>query len=165
MAGSGTDGGAGGAAAFGVTSDQIALVEQSFAMIRPMKGQAAGLLFRRLVETAPEAAPLLAGANMTSLGMRLMATLNLLVGSLRRPPVLIEASAELGRRLAANGVRPEHGPPFGAALIWTLEQGLGPAFDDETRAAWTAAHEALSGVMIASAAPSRDARPEPAAAE
>ena len=133
------------------TPDEVALVEQSFAMIRPMKGQAAGLLFRRLVETAPEAGPLLEDANVTSLGLKLMATLNLLVGSLRRPEVLGQVAAELGGRLAAGGVRPEHAAPFGAALIWTLEQGLGPAFDDETRAAWAAAHNALSGAMIAGA--------------
>ena len=148
-----------GTALPGMTPDQVALVEQSFAMIRPMKGQAAGLHFRRLFETAAETAPLFRGTNMTSQGLRLMGTLNLLVSSLRRPEVLEAAASELSALHAARGVAPDHYEPFGAALMWTLEQGLGPAFDDETRAAWTAAHEALSGAMIAAAAP---AEPTPA---
>ena len=37
--------------------------------------------------------------------------------------------------------------PVGAALLWTLEKGLGPDFTPETRAAWTEAYTALAGVM------------------
>jgi nitric oxide dioxygenase len=48
-------------------------------------------------------------------------------------------------------VAAEHYAPVGAALIWTLEQGLGDAFTAETREAWIAAYTLLSGVMIAEA--------------
>ena len=41
-----------------------------------------------------------------------------------------------------------HYAPVGAALIWTLEQGLGNAFTDDVREAWVAAYTLLSGVMI-----------------
>jgi nitric oxide dioxygenase len=39
--------------------------------------------------------------------------------------------------------------PVGAALLWTLEKGLGPDFTPETKAAWTEAYTALAGVMTA----------------
>ena len=135
-----------------LTPDEVALVEQSFAMIRPMKGQAAGMFYRRLFEIAPRTEPLFADANMTRQSLRFMATLNLAVGSLRHAEVLRALGAELGARHAGYGVEPRHYAPFGEALAWMLEQGLGPAFDDETRAAWAAAFDALSGAMIAGAA-------------
>ena len=56
------------------------------------------------------------------------------------------------RQLAVNhvqwGVRPEHYEPVGNALLWTLEQGLGPAFTPEVRQSWVAAFAALSAVMV-----------------
>jgi len=35
----------------------------------------------------------------------------------------------------------------GAALLWTLEQGLGADFTPEVKTAWTETYVALSGVM------------------
>lgn len=34
-----------------------------------------------------------------------------------------------------------------AALLWTLEKGLGPDFTPERRAAWTTTYGALAGIM------------------
>ena len=51
------------------------------------------------------------------------------------------------------GVAAEHYASVGAALIWTLEQGLGDDFTPETRDAWIAAYTLLSGVMIDEADP------------
>ena len=59
--------------------------------------------------------------------------------------------AKLARRHVAYGVRPEHYQPVGAALLWTLEQGLGDQFTEETRAAWTHAYGTLAEVMIEAA--------------
>ena len=48
-------------------------------------------------------------------------------------------------------MRSEHYESVGIALLWTLEQGLGDAFDDETREAWATAYGTLASVMIAAA--------------
>jgi nitric oxide dioxygenase len=40
----------------------------------------------------------------------------------------------------------------GAALLWTLGEGLGPDFTPETKEAWTAAYTLLAGVMTQAAA-------------
>ena len=50
------------------------------------------------------------------------------------------------------GVREEHYATVGAALLWTLEQGLGEGFTPETRDAWAAAYGLLSSAMIEAAA-------------
>lgn len=41
----------------------------------------------------------------------------------------------------------KHDEPVGAALLWTLEQGLGPGFMPPMKAAWTEAYTTLSGAM------------------
>ena len=46
------------------------------------------------------------------------------------------------------GVREAHYATVGAALLWTLEAGLGEAFTPAVRAAWTTAYGTLATVMI-----------------
>ena len=53
---------------------------------------------------------------------------------------------------AGGDARARFTATVGEALIWTLGQGLGPAFTDEAREAWLAAYTLLAGVMQAGAA-------------
>ena len=57
----------------------------------------------------------------------------------------------LGRRHAGYGVREEHYATVGAALLWTLEQGLGDTFTTPVRDAWATAYGTLASVMIEAA--------------
>ena len=45
------------------------------------------------------------------------------------------------------GVRHEHFDVVGAALLWTLEQGLGERFTPAVRDAWVAAWDVIAGAM------------------
>ena len=54
---------------------------------------------------------------------------------------------QLGQRHADYGVQPYHYETVGAALLWTLEQGLGDCFTADVRSAWAAAYGLLSSVM------------------
>jgi len=54
---------------------------------------------------------------------------------------------DLGRRHANYGVAEAHYDTVGAALLWTLEMGLGTAFTAETREAWTAVYGLLATTM------------------
>jgi nitric oxide dioxygenase len=45
------------------------------------------------------------------------------------------------------GVSAEHYETVRAALLWTLEQGLGAGFTSEVKAAWSEAYCALAGPM------------------
>ena len=60
---------------------------------------------------------------------------------------MVPVLKELGRRHLNYGVQNEHYDTVGAALLWTLEQGLGDAFTGEVKEAWTAAYALMSGVM------------------
>ena len=63
-------------------------------------------------------------------------------------------------RIAVNGygVRPEHYDTVAAALIWTLEKGLGEAFTPEVKDAWVAVYTLLAQTMKDAAA---SIKPEP----
>jgi hemoglobin-like flavoprotein len=69
------------------------------------------------------------------------------VASLDRLPALVPVVQDLGRRHAGYGVKDEHYATVGAALLWTLEQGLGPVFTPAVKDAWTAAYTTLADVM------------------
>ena len=51
----------------------------------------------------------------------------------------------------ANGVQKEHYATVGAALLWTLEQGLGDDFSEDVNEAWTVVYRLLSSAMIEAA--------------
>ena len=142
-----------------MTPEQVQLVQDSFAKVAAIKDQAAALFYRRLFELDPGLRPLFKGA-MTAQGARLMTALGGVVGSLDQLERILPALCALGHRHGAYGVRPEHYATVGEALIWTLEQALGPAFTREMRRAWIDAYGRLAWTMIAAA--EEDALPEAA---
>jgi hemoglobin-like flavoprotein len=59
----------------------------------------------------------------------------------------VPAVEELGRRHSGYGVQNKHYDTVGAALLWTLEAGLGPDFTGEVREAWASVYALLAQVM------------------
>ena len=49
------------------------------------------------------------------------------------------------------GVKDVDYDTVGAALLWTLQQGLGPAFTPEVKSAWTTVYGLLASTMKAAA--------------
>ncbi|URI09921.1 hemin receptor [Aquincola tertiaricarbonis] len=125
----------------------IQLVNESFDLVEPMAPQAAALFRENLVQAAPTLQTLLhsdAGAP----GEQLVLAMGEALRQLREPDDLLPAVEGLGRRHAGlMGLRDEDYDAVGGALLKTLEQGLGPAFDDETRAAWIDVYSAMAGAM------------------
>jgi hemoglobin-like flavoprotein len=133
-----------------MTPQQVGQVQASFAKVEPIADQAAALFYRRLFETAPEVRALFK-SDMDVQGRKLMATIATVVNSLGEIATMATALCGLAKRHVAYGVRPEHYELVGAALLWTLEQGLGDEFTPAVGAAWAAAYGALSEMMIAAA--------------
>lgn len=133
-----------------MTSDQIDLVQASFAKVVPIADAAAGLFYGRLFEIAPEVKPLFRN-DMREQGRKLMTTLGLVVGSLKNLEAVLPAAKALAVKHVGYGVTAAHYEPVGAALIWTLEKGLGDDFTLETKKAWISTYGTLSGLMIAEA--------------
>ena len=133
-----------------MTSEQIALVQQSFANVAPISEQAATLFYDRLFEIAPKVRAMFP-ADMTGQRQKLMATLGVVVNGLSDLPSVLPAASALAQRHVTYGARPEHYPVVGEALLWTLEKGLGDAWTPDLAAAWAAAYGTLSGYMISEA--------------
>jgi len=134
-----------------MTPEEITLVQSTWAQVVPIKEQAAALFYGRLFELDPSLKPLFKGA-MKAQGQKLMAMIATAVGGLTQPDAILPAVQDLGRRHVGYGVRAPHYDTVGAALLWTLEQGLGPAFTPETRQAWAKTYDLVAGVMKEAAA-------------
>ncbi len=129
-----------------MTTRQIRLVQDSFETIKPTAGQAGLLFYQRLFHVDPSLRGMFR-ASVDEQAHKLMQILGVAVSALNRIEQLIPVLREMGTRHTAYGVRDEHYDTVGACLLWTLEQGLGAAFTEEVKEAWTAAFHLLAGVM------------------
>ena len=127
---------------------QVELIQASWTAVEPIADTAAVLFYDRLFELDPALRRLFARTDMAQQRKILMQTLTVVVRSLDKLDTIVPAIQALGRRHAGYGVREEHYDSVGAALLWTLDQGLGDAFDDETADAWATAYTTLASVMI-----------------
>ena len=135
-----------------MNSRQIELVQETFSKIQPIAVEAARLFYQRLFEIDPSLRPMFRG-NIEEQGRKLMQIIGVAVGSLRQWDKIRPAVEEMGRRHAGYGVRDEHYATVAAALLLTLEQGLGTEnFTDEVHDAWVAMYVMVSEAMKSDAA-------------
>jgi nitric oxide dioxygenase len=76
-----------------------------------------------------------------------MQVLGFIVNSLTTFDELVPVAQDMARRHVGYGVHAAHYDTVGAALLWTLEQGVGSDFTDEVKTAWATAYGTLAGVM------------------
>jgi hemoglobin-like flavoprotein len=134
-----------------MTPRQTELVRRSFAKVVPIRAEAAALFYGRLFALDPGTRPLFRG-DIAAQGVKLMAALATVVHALDRFDTVLDDVRALARRHVRYGVDERHYATVGAALLWTLEQGLGPdEFTPAVRDAWSTAYALLSGAMIEAA--------------
>jgi len=126
------------------------LVQETFAKVEPIAEAAAEMFYNRLFELDPSLSALFKG-DMKEQGRKLMGMIKTAVRGLDNVAKLIPAVEELGRRHATYGVESKHYDTVGEALLWTLEQGLGEAFTEQARMAWTNVYSILAGTMQSAA--------------
>ena len=129
-----------------MTPAQKRLVQDTFATIAPIADDAAVLFYRRLFELDPSLQRMFRG-DMAEQRKRLMQMIAVAVKGLDRLDQLVPAVQDLGRRHAGYGVEDRHYETVGAALLWTLEKGLGDAFTADVREAWTTVYGILATTM------------------
>jgi hemoglobin-like flavoprotein len=139
-----------------VTNEQVLLVQQTFAKVAPITDQAAALFYKRLFELDPSARALFK-IDMTEQGKKLMQMIGIAVAGLSMPESIRQAVADLGVRHVSYGVTEAQYDTVGAALLWTLGQGLGPAFTKDVEVAWTEAYTLLATIMKQAAAAKKQA--------
>lgn len=131
--------------------ESIRLVQQTWKQVDPIREQAAALFYGRLFELDPSLRPLFKG-DMAEQGRKLMNMLATAAMGLDRLDSIVGEVQALGRRHVAYGVQDAHYDTVGAALLWTLEQGLGEAFTPQVKAAWAEAYTLLADTMKQAAA-------------
>lgn len=134
----------------GVSAEDIRVLREClplvFERIRPMSDRFFGNLF----VLQPELRGFFQ-AHLGSGGMRFVGTLTTIVALIDDEETLDRAAAAMARTHDVYGVRPEHFPPLGHALMVTLGETLGTEFTSRRREAWRAAYDLLAERMIAAA--------------
>lgn len=139
-----------------LTQAQIALVQNSFAVVAPIADDAAALFYRRLFEIDPTLKAMFK-SDMAEQRRHLMQMLSAAVKGLNHIERLIPVVEDLGRRHVNYGVEEHHYDTVGNALLWTLEKGLGAAFTPDVREAWATVYGLLASTMARAAAKSEAA--------
>ncbi len=144
-----------------MNESQIDMIQASFKKVVPIADVAADIFYTRLFEIAPEVKPMFKG-DLKDQGKKLMTTLGVVVNGLKSLDKIVPVAQQLAVKHIDYGVKAEHYEPVGAALIYTLEKGLGDEFTPELKDAWVAAYTTLSGVMIDAAYSGEIDKGEPA---
>jgi hemoglobin-like flavoprotein len=130
-----------------LTNEECELVETSFAKVESTADRVGALFYRRLFELDPTLEALFKIDMMTQ-GKKFMETLAIAVKGLEDLNSILPFVQALGRRHFRYGVKAKDYDAVSEALLWALEQQLGPAFRRDARAAWSAALKTLANIMI-----------------
>lgn len=123
----------------------IALVRESFDLIEPIAPQAGALFYANLFEAEPSLQRLFEGDPAVR-GAELMQWVALAVARLDEPALLMPVLQQIGQQHAGQGVGAVPSEAIVAALLKTLCQGLGVAYNAEVEEAWVDVY----GVLAAS---------------
>jgi len=130
-----------------LTLEQKNRVQETWGMVVPIADTAAELFYGKLFELDPNLKPMFANSDMKEQGKKLMQMIGTAVKGLDTLGELVPAVQALGKRHVGYGVEASHYDAVGAALLDTLDKGLGEEFTPETKEAWTITYTTLATVM------------------
>lgn len=133
-----------------INEEQISVVQSTWQSVVPIADTAADLFYDRLFELDPSLRSMFP-KEMGEQKKKLLGTLGHLVSSLDNVEGVVPALQALGQKHVGYGVQDSQYNTVGAALLWTLEKGLGDAWTAEAKDAWTAVYSLVSSVMIGAA--------------
>ena len=129
-----------------ITGKQKDLVQSTFAQVAQISEQAAEIFYAKLFELDPELKPLFKG-DMKEQGQKLMSMLATAVRGLDDLGTLVPAVKDLGVRHKEYKVEDAHYDTVAAALLSTLEVGLGDNWNEEVKDAWATVYTVLATTM------------------
>jgi hemoglobin-like flavoprotein len=145
-----------------VTVDQTYLLRKTFDLIEQNAQVAALVFYRRLFEMAPAIRPMFT-TNIEEQAKKLMEMLAMVLSLMERPGSLEKELEESGLRHATYGVRDEHYPIVGAAMLHMLATVLGEQWTPPVAAAWTEFYGYISQCMQRGAAQAKFRTTDPPA--
>lgn len=113
----------------------IALVRESFDLIEPIAPQAGAMFYANLFEAEPSLQRMFMG-DPAARGAELMQLVALAVARLDEPALLMPVLQKIGQQHVGQGVGAVPSETLLAALLKTLYQCLGVAYNAEVEEAW-----------------------------
>ncbi|MDD9940997.1 MAG: globin family protein [Myxococcales bacterium] len=133
-----------------INQEQIEVVQSTWKQVVPIADAAADIFYTKLFEMDPSLRSMFP-EDMAEQKKKLLQTLGRLVSALHHLEDVVPDVEALGVRHVGYGVQDEHYITVGGALLSTLEKGLGDAWTQEAKEAWTAVYSLVSNVMIGAA--------------
>ena|SRR5215472_6794798 len=130
-----------------MSPEQKSVVKATWQRVVPIADTAAELFYDRLFELDPQLRSLFVGVDLASQRKKLVQALTTVVEAINHIEDLVPVIRQLGQRHRSYGVKDNHYEIVGAALIWTLEKGLGDSWNAQTAAAWTEAYTLIADMM------------------
>ena len=130
-----------------MTPSQIILIRRQFGALARRGDDFAALFHNRLFRLDPALRPLFP-ADLAAQRGKLVKALAHVILSLHDLPAVIGEIRALGLRHTGYGVTAAHYDTVGLALLETLADMLGDAFDGESRTAWALAYGTVADAMI-----------------
>jgi hemoglobin-like flavoprotein len=130
-----------------MSPEQKTIVKDTWAKMTPTADAVARLFYERLFEIDVTAQRLFSAVDLPEQRQKLIKALTAVVQGLDDIEGLVPTLKDLGRRHARYGVTHGHYDAVGAALLWTIEHGLGSAWTPEVGSAWSDAYGLLADVM------------------
>lgn len=130
--------------------NEIKLVKSSFEEMMPISDKAAEVFYNKLFELDPSLKNLFKH-DMQKQGKMLMAALRMVFWGLDEFEVAKNTVQSLALRHLDYGVKEEHYPTFGEALLYTVREMLADKWDDELEKAWSNAYTNVQEIMTSKA--------------
>jgi hemoglobin-like flavoprotein len=131
-----------------MTTRQINLIRTSWQIAASHADVVGPLFYSTLFEIAPEVRPLFNRTPVPEQSKKLLSMLSYVINKLDSLDDILDEIGKLARRHVQYGVEDRHYGYVGAALLMTLEKGLGDAWNEEVKDAWTTCYGVLSSAMM-----------------
>jgi len=123
-------------------------LEASYYALEPYGEALTATFYCELFKRYPDLAPLFEEVEIKAQEQKLLATLKLVVGHIRRPEKLANELTQLGERHQSYGVLTSHYDAVVEVLLETLGEYAGGLWTDKVRRTWVAALMKIKAAMI-----------------
>lgn len=131
-----------------LTPAQIQLVKQTWSIFRSIDSSLVGDVFYGKLFLESPSLRRMFPKQMDEQYKKLINMLSIMVARLDHIDELSADIAVMAERHVQYGVKPEHYPLVGKALLWALKNGLGKDWNEDVRDAWQKCYDVLAGIMI-----------------
>ncbi|MBI3351472.1 MAG: methyl-accepting chemotaxis protein [Nitrospirae bacterium] len=126
----------------------VELLEKTFKMVAPKGDAIVSRFYEKLFQDYPAVKPMFSGASMAQQKKKLLASLVLVIQSLRKPDQLTKALHQLGAKHEGYGAKPAHYDAVAITLLSVLKEFAGAAWTPQVRQAWADALGAVKSIML-----------------